>query len=152
MNYSMNDDIANVLVSQEELAEITQRIGKQISEDFRDSKKLVLLCILKGSTPFFADLMRAITVPCEIEFMRVSSYFGTESTGKLNILLDMNRDDMEECDIVCPLPIGAIKSISRVEKSLLTFSRINLSEGYTGVSSSNALRFIDTSTLSPLTV
>ena len=100
MNYSMNDDIANVLVSQEELAEITQRIGKQISEDFRDSKKLVLLCILKGSTPFFADLMRAITVPCEIEFMRVSSYFGTESTGKLNILLDMNRDDMEECDIV----------------------------------------------------
>ena len=89
MNYSMDKDIAQVLISEEELAEMTKRIGEEISADFAESKKLVLLCILKGSTPFFADLMRAITIPCEIEFMRVSSYSGTESTGKLNIRLDM---------------------------------------------------------------
>lgn len=100
MNYNMENDIGTILIGADELRAISKRIGGQISEDFKDSKKLVLLCILKGSAPFFADLMREVTIPCEIEFMRVSSYVGTESTGKLNVRLDMHRDDIGECDII----------------------------------------------------
>ncbi len=100
MVHNMTNDIASVLLTREELDSICKRLGAQISKDFENSENLVLLCILKGSTPFFADLVREITVPCEFEFMRVSSYSGTESTRALKIRLDMDRDDISKCDIV----------------------------------------------------
>ena len=101
MNYNMENDIAEVLLSEEQIAEIVKRIGKQISEDYRESEHLVLLCILKGSAPFFGDLVKSLEIPCEFEFMRVSSYgSGTVSSGELNIILDINRKDIAECDIV----------------------------------------------------
>ena len=53
MNYNMENDIGTILLGADEIREISKRIGGQISEDFKDSEKLVLLCILKGSTPFF---------------------------------------------------------------------------------------------------
>ena len=100
MTYNMENDIASVLIDQKQIKEICRRLGKQISEDFKDSKNLVLVCILKGSAPFFADLMREVTVPCSIEFMRVSSYSGTTSTGAFNVLLDLNIKNISECDLV----------------------------------------------------
>ena len=57
----------------------------------RDRGKLVLLCILKGSVVFMADLMKAISLPVDIDFMKVSSYgAGTVSTGNIRILLDLH--------------------------------------------------------------
>lgn len=100
MTYNMENDVASVLIDKNQIREICERLGKQISEDYKDSKNLVLVCILKGSTPFFADLMREVTVPCTIEFMRVSSYSGTVSTGAFNVLLDLNIDNISECDLV----------------------------------------------------
>ena len=101
MAYSMEKDIKEVLISEEEIKNIVTKISAQITEDYKDSEHLVLLCTLKGSAPFFGDLARTIDIPCEFEFMRVSSYgSGTVSTGELKIILDMNRDDISECDIV----------------------------------------------------
>ena len=101
MAYSMEKDIANVLISREEIENIVKRISAQITEDYRESEHLVLLCVLKGSAPFFGDLVRNLGIPCEFEFMRVSSYGGgTRTSGELKIILDMNRDDIAECDIV----------------------------------------------------
>ena len=101
MTYNMENDILKVLVTEEQISEIVKKISAQITEDYRESEHLVLLCILKGSAPFFADIVRHLGVPCEFEFMRVSSYgSGTESSGKLNIILDMNRSDISECDVV----------------------------------------------------
>jgi len=61
----------------------------------------VLLGILKGSVPFMSDLMRKISLPAELEFMKVSSYgAGTVSSGKLNIHLDVLREGLENCDIL----------------------------------------------------
>lgn len=100
MAYNMKKDIAEVLLSEEQIADIVKRIGKQISEDYCESEHLVLLCILKGSAPFFGDLVKSLDVPCEFEFMRVSSYKGDKSTGELNIILDMNREDIDKCDVV----------------------------------------------------
>ena len=69
----MLNDIEKVLLSEEELKEIVERLGSQITKDY-EGKNLVVVSVLKGSVVFMADLMRAIKVPCSIDFMSVSSY------------------------------------------------------------------------------
>lgn len=86
----MLDSIEKVYYSEEQLAEIVAGLGKRISEDYKD-KNLLLVSVLKGSVVFMADLMRAITVPCEIDFMCVSSYQnGTKSSGVVKIVKDLD--------------------------------------------------------------
>jgi len=93
-------EVSHVLISSEELDAITTRLAAEISRDF-EGKNLVLLGILKGSVPFMSDLMRKVTLPAELEFMKVSSYgSGTVSTGKLTIHLDVLRKGLENCDIL----------------------------------------------------
>ena len=95
-----NGAVSHVLVSSEEIDEITTRLAAKISKDF-EGKNLVLLGILKGSVPFMSDLMRKISLPAELEFMKVSSYgAGTVSSGNLNIHLDVLREGLENCDIL----------------------------------------------------
>lgn len=98
----MNKDIEKILVDEKEIDEITTRIARQIDEDYADSgKKLLLLCILKGSVVFMGELMKKISLPVEIDFMKVSSYgAGTTSSGRINILLDLCRHDMDQTDII----------------------------------------------------
>mgnify|MGYP002514076800 CR=1 FL=1 len=92
MDKNIMNDIERVLISEEELSSIVKRIGKQITEDYAD-KDLLLVSILRGSVIFMADLMRAITVPCNIDFMAVSSYGnGTESSGRVKINKDLDND------------------------------------------------------------
>ena len=98
----MLNDLERVLVSEEQIEEITSRIAKQITDDYANSnKKLVLICILKGSLMFSCDLMKKISLPLEIDFMKVSSY-GARSTssGIINIHLDIKREDMSEVDFI----------------------------------------------------
>ena len=86
----MINDIEKVYYSEETLHGIVERLGKQISEDYKD-KNLLLVSVLKGSVIFMADLMREITVPCAIDFMCVSSYkSGTESSGVVKIVKDLD--------------------------------------------------------------
>lgn len=98
----MNKDIAKILISEKELDEITTRLAAEIDRDYAgDDKNLLLLCILKGSLVFMGDLMKKLSVPLEIDCMRVSSYgAGTVSTGNVNIVLDLIRPDIEKCDIL----------------------------------------------------
>lgn len=88
----MLDDIDRVLISEEELASIVADLGKKISVDYKD-KDLLLVSVLKGSVIFMADLMRAITIPCNIDFMAVSSYgSGTKSSGVVKIIKDLDKE------------------------------------------------------------
>ena len=90
---SMHDDIKTVLVSEEQLKAKVAQLGAQISKDY-EGKNLVLVSILKGSVVFMADLMRAVTIPCSIDFMVVSSYGGsnTTSSGLVKIIKDLDGD------------------------------------------------------------
>lgn len=89
---NMQDDIQKVLLNESEIQDIVDRVGRQITEDYR-GKNLVLVSVLKGSVVFMADLMRAINLPLSIDFMIVSSYGnGTESTGKVKIIKDLDLD------------------------------------------------------------
>ena len=90
---SMHDDIKTVLVSEEELKAKVAELGAQISRDY-EGKNLVLVSILKGSVVFMADLMRAVSIPCSIDFMVVSSYGGsnTVTSGLVKIIKDLDGD------------------------------------------------------------
>jgi hypoxanthine phosphoribosyltransferase len=86
----MNEDVGEILYSEEQIQQVVNRIGKQISEDYAD-KDLIMISVLKGSLMFMADLMRAITIPCSIDFLSVSSYgSGTTTTGEVRILKDLD--------------------------------------------------------------
>ena len=98
----MNNAIAKILVSETELEATVSRLAAQIDADYKGSdKKLVLLCILKGSIVFMGDLMKKLTVPVEIDCMKVSSYgSGTTSSGSVKIHLDVTRPDLSDCDFL----------------------------------------------------
>ncbi len=96
----LNKDVKEILVSEEELDKITSRLAAEIDRDYAD-KRLLLVCILKGSLVFMGDLMKKLTIPVEIDCMKVSSYgAGTVTTGSVNIYLDLIRPDLNECDIL----------------------------------------------------
>ena len=81
-----------VLISKEQLAAKVAELGAQISKDY-EGEELFLIGILKGSVPFMADLMRAITLDVEMDFMSVSSYgSGTTTSGVVRILKDLDSD------------------------------------------------------------
>lgn len=98
----MNQDIEKIMISSEELDKITTRLAAEIDRDYRDSdKRLLMVCILKGSLVFMGDLMKKLTIPVEIDCMKVSSYgSGTESSGSIHIYLDLIRSDLPDCDIL----------------------------------------------------
>ena len=86
----MLKDIDRILISEEELSQIVKELGAKITEDYKD-KNLLLVSILKGSVTFMADLMREINIPCNIDFMAVSSYgSGTKSSGVVKIIKDLD--------------------------------------------------------------
>ncbi len=88
----LHDDIDYILYCEETLAETGKRLGAQISEDYQ-GRNLLLVSILKGSIVFMSDLMRSISIPCNIDFMAVSSYgSGVKSSGTVRILKDLDRD------------------------------------------------------------
>lgn len=95
----MQNDILKTLLSEEELQAKVNEIGAQITRDY-EGKNLLLVSVLKGSVVFMADLMRAIKIPCGIDFMCVSSY-GKEAktSGVVKIIKDLDIN-LEGLDIV----------------------------------------------------
>ena len=88
----LRDDIKEVLLTQEEIANIVSSLGQRITEDYKD-KNLLMVSILKCSVVFMSDLMRAIDTTCRIDFMCVSSYgAGTRTSGNVKIIKDLDID------------------------------------------------------------
>jgi hypoxanthine phosphoribosyltransferase len=86
----IEQDIARVLISSEQLQAKAAEMGQAISEDYQ-GKDLLLVCVLRGAFMFLADLTRCITIPHEVDFMATASYGrSTESSGIVRILKDLN--------------------------------------------------------------
>jgi hypoxanthine phosphoribosyltransferase len=82
--------IGEALVPEEQLQRRVRELGEEISRDY-DGKDLFLVGVLKGAVFFLSDLMRAIDVPCEVDFMAVASYgSSTDSSGVVRILKDLD--------------------------------------------------------------
>lgn len=84
-------DIERVIISAEEIHEKVAEIGKAISKDFEE-KEPIFVGVLKGCFIFMADLMRELSINCSMDFMAVSSYSGTSSTGAVKINKDLSED------------------------------------------------------------
>ena len=87
----MKRDIESVLISEEEIKAKVAAMGEQISRDF-EGKDPIFVGVLKGCFIFMADLMRFVDIKCSMDFMSVSSYSGTTSTGAVKINKDLNED------------------------------------------------------------
>lgn len=85
-------DVKEVLITSEEIGDRVRELGERITGDYR-GESLLLVGVLNGSVVVLSDLMRRIDLPCEIDFMDVSSYgAGTTSTGEIRVLKDLDRD------------------------------------------------------------
>ena len=86
---SVHADVGEVLIDQDVLRARVEELGAEISADY-EGRDLLLVGVLKGAIFFISDLMRELTVPCEIDFMAISSYgAGTDSSGVVRILKDL---------------------------------------------------------------
>ena len=94
-----NKDIERVLLTEEEIQKIVERLGEEITKDY-EGKNLLVVSVLKGSVMIMADLMRQIKLPCKIDFMAVSSYgSGTTNSGTVKIIKDLSIN-LEGYDIL----------------------------------------------------
>ena len=87
----MENNIQEVLISQAQIEERVSRLARELSWEYA-GKNPVFVGVLKGVVMFFADMVKRITVPCQIDFMCISSYSGTDSTGKAVVKKDVSVD------------------------------------------------------------
>lgn len=119
MDVSIKDEhIGKTVVSEEEIRNKITEAGKIISEKYR-GKPLLLVSILKGAFIFLADLCRAIDIPCEIGFMCAQSYYsGTDSSGIVNITMDLEQDVSRYHVVIVEDIIDTGRTLSDVKKLL----------------------------------
>ncbi len=96
-----DEHVKEILIDEKELKSIVARLAKQIDEDYKDKENVVLVGVLKGSIMFMSDLMKEIKTSAAIDFMRVSSYGdSTTSSGNVNIILDLNRKNLPNENLI----------------------------------------------------
>lgn len=116
---SMMPDVKEILIPSAEIEEKVREIGERITEDYA-GEKLLLVGILRGAVIVMADLMRQINLPCEIDFMDISSYgSGSSSSGVVRILKDLEGDITDRHVLVVEDIIDTGLTLSYLRRSLL---------------------------------
>ena len=87
----MKENIAKVLISEEEIQNKVKELAKTLSEEYA-GKDPVVVGVLKGVVVFYSDMIRQLNVPCQVDFMWVSSYSGTNSSGQMEVKRDVSVD------------------------------------------------------------
>ena len=98
MNNELEKDIERIVYSQDDIASMVEKLGAELSRDYA-GKNPLLIVVLKGSVVMAADLMRSLSINCEIDFMIVSSYAGAKSRGSIDIIQDL-RTDIARRDVI----------------------------------------------------
>ena len=116
---SMMPDVAEVLITEAEIQEKVREIGARITQDYR-GEKLLLIGVLRGAVVVMGDLMRQIDLPCEIDFMDISSYgSGTTSSGVVRILKDLEEDITGRHVLIVEDIVDTGLTLSYLKRSLL---------------------------------
>lgn len=87
----MHNDIEKILLSEQQIQTRIQELGEVLTKEYAD-KNPVIVGVLKGVVVFYADMIRHIQVPCQMDFMWLSSYAGTDSTGRMLVRQDVTAD------------------------------------------------------------
>ena len=117
---AMYNDLESILVTKEELQEAVQKLGERITRDY-EGKKPVMICILKGASVFFCDLIRQIDLPLEIDFMVVSSYgASTQTSGEVRLVKDLDRSIRGRDVIIVEDIVDSGMTLNFLKHTLLT--------------------------------
>ena len=87
----MTNNIERVLLTEEQIQARIRQMGEELSREYT-GKDPIFVGVLKGVVVFYADMVRQITVPCQFDFMWISSYSGTESTGHMEVKRDISQN------------------------------------------------------------
>ena len=87
----MEKNIEKILLTEEQIQTRITELGEILSEDYKD-KNPIVVGVMKGVVVFYADMIRKIKTPCQMDFMWISSYAGTESTGNMIVRRDVSSD------------------------------------------------------------
>ena len=118
-NSELYKDLDKLLLTREQIAEKVHELGAQITRDYQ-GKKPVLVCILKGASVFFADLIREIELPLTLDFMAISSYgSATKTSGVVRILKDLDNDILGKDVIVVEDIVDSGITLSYLTKILM---------------------------------
>ncbi len=115
----MTYDNVKVMITKEEIESKVKELGKRISRDYA-GKELTLIGVLKGSFIFLSDLVRAIDLPVEIDFICAKSYQGTTSTGVVNVKMDTILDIEGKSVILVEDILDTGKTLSALRETLLS--------------------------------
>jgi len=88
---NLDRDLSRVIVTTEQIQARVKALAQQISNDYRDVERIYMIGILKGAFIFLADLCRELTVPHVVDFMAVSSYGKTTTTGAVRLIMDLRE-------------------------------------------------------------
>jgi hypoxanthine phosphoribosyltransferase len=89
----MHEDVSHIILTEEQIRSRVHEIGQEISRDYAEGGSVLLVGVLRGAVLFMADLMRELSIPCEIDFMAVSSYgSSTKSSGVVRIMKDLDEN------------------------------------------------------------
>jgi hypoxanthine phosphoribosyltransferase len=117
---TMDDDVAEILITEEQLKSRIHELGRNISADY-EGQDLLLVCVLKGAVTFLADLMRQITIPHAIDFMAISSYgASTESSGVVRILKDLDTNISGRSVLIVEDIIDTGRTLNYITQNLKT--------------------------------
>lgn len=118
--------VKRVVISSEEIKDKVKEAGALISREY-EGKPLLIVSVLKGAFVFMADLCREITIPCEVGFMCAESYFaGTESSGKVNITLDLKQDISKYHVVIAEDIIDSGRTLSEIVNILKARNPLSL--------------------------
>ena len=148
-----NNEIDEILITEEEIREKVLELGKKITQDYQD-KDLVFIGVLRGAVIFMADLARAISIPMILDFMAISSYgAATESSGVVRILKDLDEtiagkdvlvvEDIVDTGLTLDYLLRILKSRKPASLKVCTFlnksarRKVNVRVDYLGFDISN---------------
>ena len=124
---ALREDIAEVLISEEQLQNRIRELARDIQADYVDVENVLLLCVLKGAYIFLSDLSRLLDIPHEVDFMAVSSYgSGTTSSGAVRIVLDLKQDITDQHVLIVEDIIDSGRTLAYMRRNLLARSPASL--------------------------
>ena len=115
----MEKDIAKILITEEEIQAKIRELGEILTEEYKD-KNPIIVGVLKGVVVFYADMVRRIQVPCQMDFMWISSYEGTGSSGSVVVKRDISTDIKGRHVLILEDIFDTGNSLSFVRDYLLT--------------------------------
>lgn len=115
----LEKDIERILVSEEQIKEVSKKLGEQITKDY-EGKQPVIIGLLKGCVPFLSELLKSIDLYCEIELMGVSSYHGgIASSGDVKITKDLDKPVIGKHVIIAEDIVDTGKTLAVIRDLLL---------------------------------